>query len=399
MSTTKNNLAQAVEVFITGLRPARQTPDFDVVIIGSGYGGAVASSRLARAQIPNSPQGLSVCVLERGREYLPGDFPDSLAKLPGEIRFQGATAKAAQGNAQGLFDLHLNDDINILRANGLGGGSLINASVAERMSPAIWHDEHWPKCLRHEAAQFDQYYLRAEKMLRLVQLPKHEWHSKTRQLQRLGAVIDKKGERSFRPVQLAVKLAAGENPHGIAQSVCVGCGDCFTGCNYNAKNTLTTNYLPDAKRFGAQIYTGATVYHVSRVQQADADADANEPLWQIHFGLSDSPNTNARAQRFSMTARIVILAAGTLGSTEILMRSKEQGLTLSKQLGTRFSGNGDMIWAGFKQNEEVRIGAPEAQPFAQRQVGPTISAMLDLRQHKAHPIVIQDAAIPAVVSL
>lgn len=397
MSQTNNKLGQAVEVLISRLQGERKTPDFDVLIIGSGYGAAVAASRLARMRRSNG-SALSVCVLERGREYLPGDFPDSLATLPGEIRFQRAKGKEAQGNAQGLFDLHQNDDVSILRANGLGGGSLINAGVVEEMAPAIWQEAAWPDPLRHSAAAFEQYYQRASNMLGVTQLAPDTWR-KTRQLQRLGSAIDRlhpgqplpASGSSFRPVRLALNLKDGVNPHGIAQRGCVGCGDCFSGCNFNAKNTLVTNYLPDAKRFGAEIFTGATVLHVEK------HGTSADPLWQIHFCLSDSPTSNARLRRFLLSARMVVLAAGTLGSTEILMRSRQHGsgLSLSACLGTRFSGNGDMIWAGFRQDQPVHPGDEEHSDFASREVGPTISAMLDLRHHRDNPVVIQDAAIPA----
>lgn len=396
MSQTNNKLAQGVEVLISRLQNERKSPDFDVLIIGSGYGAAVAASRLARVRQADGSK-LSVCVLERGREYLPGDFPDSLAALPGEIRFQRASAKEAQGNAQGLFDLHLNDDVSILRANGLGGGSLINAGVVEEMAAAIWQEAAWPDPLRQNAAAFEPYYQRVISMLGAT-VDAGAWR-KTRQLQRLGNAIDRltpgqpvpASGHSFRSVRLALNLKQGINPHGIAQRACVGCGDCFSGCNFNAKNTLCTNYLPDAKHFGAEIFTGATVLSVEKQDSA------GQALWLVHFGLSDSPTSNARRRRYQVSARMVVLAAGTLGSTEILMRSRRQGsgLPLSSCLGTRFSGNGDMIWAGFRQDQPVQPGAEEHSGFASREVGPTISAMLDLRHHRDNPVVIQDAAIPA----
>ena len=93
---------------------------YDVVVIGSGYGGGIAASRLSRA-------GRQVCVLERGREFQPGEFPDNLPEASAEMQFQ--TKKGRIGNDTGLFDFHVNDDINVLVGCGLGGTSLINANV------------------------------------------------------------------------------------------------------------------------------------------------------------------------------------------------------------------------------------------------------------------------------
>ena len=93
---------------------------YDVVVVGSGYGGGVAASRLARA-------GLSVCVIERGREFLTGEFPSRLPELRRELQINGG--KMRSGRRTGLFDFHLGSDIHVLIGCGLGGGSLINAAV------------------------------------------------------------------------------------------------------------------------------------------------------------------------------------------------------------------------------------------------------------------------------
>ncbi|MBI3229137.1 MAG: hypothetical protein HYZ45_02815, partial [Burkholderiales bacterium] len=111
--------------------------------------------------------------------------------------------------------------------------------------------------------------------------------------------------------------------------------------------------------------------------------------------MTDATNNNIRDHHFSVSAHHVVLAAGTLGSTEILLRSREKGLKLSNQLGSRFSGNGDMIWAGYQQKDKVNPGSEAHQAYAERKVGPTITAMLDLRQRSPHPHVVQDAAVPA----
>ena len=96
-------------------------PAYDVVVVGSGYGGGVAASRLARA-------GQSVCVIEKGKEFLTGEFPSRLPELRRELQLNGG--KMRSGSRTGLFDFRLGADIHVLVGCGLGGGSLINAGVA-----------------------------------------------------------------------------------------------------------------------------------------------------------------------------------------------------------------------------------------------------------------------------
>src|SRR6185503_1226902 len=99
-------------------------PAYDVVVVGSGYGGGVAASRLARA-------GQSVCVIEKGKEF-----------LTGELQINGS--KMRSGSLTGLFDFRLGADIHVLVGCGLGGGSLINAGVALKPDPRVFTDAVWP---------------------------------------------------------------------------------------------------------------------------------------------------------------------------------------------------------------------------------------------------------------
>ena len=98
---------------------------FDAIVVGSGYGGAVAALEIAR-------RGLRVCVLERGHEYLPGMFPSRFADIGRHVRFSTPDAAAPKGYRSALFDLRISPDMQVLVANGLGGGSLINAGDGGR---------------------------------------------------------------------------------------------------------------------------------------------------------------------------------------------------------------------------------------------------------------------------
>ena len=137
------------------------------------------------------------------------------------------------------------------------------------------------------------------------------------------------------------------NPAGVAQPACTLCGDCCSGCNVGAKNTVAMTYLPDARAHGAEIFTELSV---SRVVKADGG-------WHVYFAPSDAKDGG---ETF-VAARTVVLAAGTLGSTEILLRSRERGLALSDRVGERFSANGDIIAFALGGREKVNavgVGHP-----------------------------------------
>ena len=109
----------------------------EVLIIGSGYGGAIAAMRLAN-------QSGSVMVFERGNEYMPGDFPESLGELPAHVQFLRPDRDVPIGNADALFDLRIGDPVSVLVGSGLGGGSLINANVAFEPDDQVLGDPAWP---------------------------------------------------------------------------------------------------------------------------------------------------------------------------------------------------------------------------------------------------------------
>jgi cholesterol oxidase len=115
---------------------------YDVVVVGSGYGGGIAASRLARA-------GRSVCVLERGKEFQPGEYPNTLPEAMRET--QTDTPEGRLGPHTGLYDLRVNPDLNVFVGCGLGGTSLLNANVALRADPRVFADPRWPAELRKGA--------------------------------------------------------------------------------------------------------------------------------------------------------------------------------------------------------------------------------------------------------
>ena len=132
-------------------------PHYTAVVIGSGYGGGIAASRLARA-------GQQVAVLEHGKEFLPGEYPDTELEALPEVQVR--LPDQVIGLRTGLYDIRMNDDMSVLVGCGLGGTSLINANVASRPERRLFDDPIWPKAFRDDVETvLAQCYDRAEEML------------------------------------------------------------------------------------------------------------------------------------------------------------------------------------------------------------------------------------------
>ncbi len=319
---------------------------FDAVVVGSGFGGSVLAYRLAEA-------GKSVCVLERGKPYPPLSFP----------RGPRATAKAfwdPSAGLYGMFNLWSFKGIGALVSSGLGGGSLIYANVLLRKDERwfVQEDlakggyEHWPVT----RAELDPHYDRAERMLNAQRYPfERPPYDRTQKTAAFKEAAEKLGREWILP-PLAVTFANdGEKPaigvpireehpnlHGAQRYTCRLVGECDIGCNFGSKNTLDYNYLSEAKRLGAEIWTRREVrsfaprhgggYAVRYVEHDVADEGRK----------IDTGDARVRPER-ELTCDRLVLSAGTLGSTYLLLKSREAFPSLSGKLGTRFGGNGDLL--------------------------------------------------------
>ncbi len=356
---------------------------YDAVVVGSGYGAGIAASRLAR-------MGLGVAVLERGREIPVGAFPRTLGDATQE--FQITSGMGALGSKLGLFDMRVNPDISVMVGCGLGGTSLINGNVMLKPDPRVFQDARWPEGLRAEVTTtLEEGYARAAHMLQPVAYPRSR--PSLKKLSAFRTQTRALGARCIRP-PISVTFdedAENGNAAGVVQPACTLCGDCCSGCNVGAKNTTALNYLPDAADHGAEIFTQTAVRYLMREGGA----------WKVALEELDPEDGTPQGGTRTIDAKIVVLGAGTLGSTEILLRSKAAGLAVSPRVGHGFSGNGDVIAFGYNNDIAINgVGVGHPPSVETPPVGPVIAGLIDLRNRKPLPqgMVVQEGAIPSVLA-
>jgi cholesterol oxidase len=347
------------------------TDAWDAIVVGSGFGGAVTACRLAE-------KGWKVLVLERGRRWRPEEYPR-------EADDDWLWDHERPERSHGWIDFRLSRGVCTVQGAGVGGGSLIYANVCIDAQPGAF--EHgWPHQITYD--ELAPYYRRVEEMLAPSPVPDNQL---TRRfgLMREGAERLGYGDR-FRALPLAVTFdpewhyglddpyaedhsRPWTNEHGAAQGTCVHCGNCIAGCRVGARNTLEHNYLARAERLGAEI----------------------RPLHLVRFVAPDSPGyrvvfdriAGGRLHTGSETGRKVILAAGSMGSTELLLRCRDQYRTLrslSNMLGYGWSSNGDFLTFSFHDRP--------VDPTR----GPTISSAIDLLDgaFEDQQLFIEDGGFP-----
>lgn len=368
-------ISQGFERLVARVRQAPASVHFDVLIIGSGYGGAVAASTFAGRT--HEGRQIAVGVLERGREYLPGAFPTGLGELPRHIR--------SDSNKDGLIDIRIGAEVVAVVANGVGGGSLINAGVMETPLPSVFR-RGWPTALK-DLSTWKSYFDRARDLLggTILGAPNTIADHVDGVPQKFRSVRALAPDGNFRPASITVAMRDTVSSGNVRLNKCVRCGDCATGCNAGAKNSLDVNLLVRANEHGAEIFSGATVLNVAR------DGEAG---WIVNCVHTDAKLRKRDGAVVSIKAGKVVLAAGTLGSSEILMRSYSAGLQLSDgALGTRCSTNGDMLVADYATAAEVNTVADETIKPSTRAVGPTITGIIDLRASEG--VMIEEMSVPA----
>ena len=377
------------------LRSEKNPEPFDVLIVGSGYGGAMAAAELAGRHVLENgvPRPVRIAVLERGNEYAPGMFASSLQELPPHVRVHRSSHDKTIGPLDALLDVRVGEDVCTLVGNGLGGGSLINAGVMQE--PDLETCERLPRVLRDELTP--ERFARVKERLGATTdlhrnpdmppggLPKTVALKKLYEAARQRNPARKSG---FAPAAITVQAVPDESDQDVP--ACTLCGDCMTGCNVGAKKSLDTTLLREARRKGVRLYTGGSVLQVQKNNGKPARGQA-QARWKVTTVYTDE-SMRRRHRPFDILAHRVILAAGTLGSTEILLRSRSFSLPLSDKLGEQFSCNGDNMVALHEGPEEVRSTSEEHQPLRGRAVGPTITSVL-----KMDGFLIEEFAVPAAL--
>jgi cholesterol oxidase len=318
---------------------------FDVVVVGSGFGGSVTSQRLASA-------GLRVCVLERGKAYPPGSFARSPYEM--ERNFWDPSE-----GLQGMFDVWSFRGLEGLVSSGLGGGSLIYANVLLRKDerwfvhespvPGGGH-ENWPI----SRADLDPHYDAVERMMHPQRYPLTvEPYASTLKTLALRDAARRLGLDWELP-PLAVTFGNdGETPvpgeairpyeypniHHRLRTTCRLTGECDIGCNYGSKNSLDHTYLSAAAHAGAEIRTRSEVRRI-----APADGGGYRITYVTHTPENEGRRTRTeRLPESQLVADRLVLAAGAFGTPFLLLRNRAALPALSPALGTRFSGNGDLL--------------------------------------------------------
>ena len=304
--------------------PIHDSRSHDAVVIGSGFGGAITALRLAEA-------GHGVLVLERGRRYAPADFPRDVKDTDALLWRRESDRK---DKARGLFDLRFLSGIATVSAAGVGGGSLVYAGIHYRPRASVFADPRWPAPFNLETLH--PYYERVAASLGVAPLPGSIQLAKRDAFRKAGKQLGRRVEDPPMAVSWEQIFGSGEG-----RKPCQLCAECEYGCPHGAKNTLDFTILAQAEAQGARVSTGCLVSHI---------APAPRGGWEVHYEDLDG------GQPRVVTGKRVILCAGTLGSNEILLRSRDLTRTLprlSHRLGHSYSGNGDFL--GNIQNARVKL--------------------------------------------
>ncbi len=298
--------------------------DYDYVIVGSGFGGAVAALRL-------SEKGYRVIVVEKGKWFKESDFPKTNWNLRKWLwipflRFFG------------FFKISLFKHITILSGVGVGGGSLVYANAIPIPKPEFFQAKSWAH-LADWQTELQPHYETALKMLGAVKNPREEVGDLV--LKRLAE--EKHIEDQYEPTNIGVFLGEpGEtvpdpyfNGEGPERTGCIFCGACMTGCRYNAKNSLDKNYLHLAQRKGAKIIAENEVYDVIPV-----DSQNGSKGYRVKWKSS----TGILRKRGEVSSKGIVFAGGVLGTVPLLLKLKKSALPrLSLKTGMDIRTNSESL--------------------------------------------------------
>ena len=374
------------------------------MVVGSGFGASVVAYRLAEA-------GERVCVLERGRPYPPGSFPRDPRGLANNLWDPGV-------GMYGLFDIWAFKGIESVVSSGLGGGSLIYANVFIRKDEHWFVDEalpgggyeRWPidRAAPRTSLRRGRDHARppALPLRRGALQPDAEDHRHARRglgarsrldAARTGGQLPKPGRDPVPGVPLHEEH---RNLHDLPRETCRLCGECDAGCNYGAKNTLDYTYLSRAKDHEAEIRTLAEVRSLEPLDGPGGGSSGYRVTYVTHHPDEDRmPVPTGQLPTTTIKARKVVVGAGTFGSTYLLLRNRAALPRLSPALGTRFSGNGDLLSAIVDAHQ--RVTGHSVPRHLDPSIGPVITSAI--RMGDSHDgtgvtgrgFYVEDGGVPA----
>ena len=305
---------------------------FDVVVIGSGFGGSVTALRLRE-------KGYSVAVLEAGKRFADKDFPKTSWRV-NKFLF------APQFGCYGIQRIHFLPDVLVLCGAGVGGGSLVYANTLYQPGDKYFQDPQWAQ-ITDWKRELEPWYDQARRMLGVEENP---YFSPSDAAMKIAAA--KMGvAHTFKMAPLGIYFGAGEgkpasDPYfggkGPDRVGCTNCGECMTGCRHNAKNTLPKNYLGLAEGAGAQVFPLTTVTEFS--ERADGK-------WEVKTVKTDSWDGS---RGITFTATDLVVAAGTFNTQKLLHKMKRKNLPkLSDRLGELSRTNSEALTGALMDSREI----------------------------------------------
>ena len=302
--------------------------DYDVVIIGSGFGGSVAALRAAE-------KGYRVGVMESGRRWKDEDIPKTQWNLPDFLWFPAA-------ELYGIQRMEYLDDVLVLSGAGVGGGSHVYGNTLYVPPKQFFDAREWAS-ITDWAAELAPHIDQATRMLGVVRYP--FMPTDVDRYMRQAAIDMGRGE-TFNKAPVGVYFGSpgveAEDPYfggvGPRRTGCISCGNCNIGCGHNAKNKLTTNNLYLAEKLGVEIHELHEVYELVPLDGGGYEVHARHPGWAMRA---------AHLHRHTYTAEQVIVAAHAYGSAKLLLHMQHQGRLrgLSSELGHRARTNSEQLLA------------------------------------------------------
>lgn len=351
---------------------------YDAVVVGSGFGGAVAGARLAEA-------GRSVCLLERGRWWAAAEYPRTLS--------QAEAAVWEDGRNYGFLEYRVFRRMDVIQGSAVGGGSLHYFNVQLRAPASIFDRPEWPG--PYTGALMSRYYDRVHDVMDAAPLVPPAGEALP---ERTTAFLHAARTAGYSPELVPIGVHTGATRthpvSGVVQQPCSYTADCLLGCRVHAKHSLDVNYLPLGERHGLEI---RPLHEVTRIEP---DAGG----WRVTARALD-PDKPGRWQPVRLRCRALVLAAGALGTNELLLRSRDVDRTLPglpRSLGRGFSPNGDMLFAGTSGSDlpvDPSLGPSiTAGAFVQKPGSPHVVHLQDLGYPPTFTALF-DAALPTTSRL